>query len=136
MPNSPDRIDPNRPGLDPALAFAPPPDIRMPTKQIAAPAYTLVPADYYTQLAISIAAATVITSPQMALADFPLGGLVTIRRFGSGPVTLVPAAGVTLTTGSVVPRPIAVSADKTVSGVCLQRADLTTWFVFGEMVKA
>lgn len=134
MPNSPDRIDPNYPGLDPALAFKPPADVRLETKQVPAGPYLLVPQDYYRRLAVTVAAATVVTIPAMALADFPVGGLVAVQRFGSGPVSIVGGNGVTVRAVSGFAFPVAINGDH--GAVWLMRQDVSTWAAFGDLARA
>lgn len=134
MPSSPDRIDPNYPGLDPALAFKAPADVKLETRQVPAGPYQVVPQDYYRRLAVTAAAATVVTIPTMALADFPIGGLVTVQRFGSGAVSIVGATGVTVSAVSGFASPVAINGDQ--GAVWLMRQDVSTWAAFGDLAKA
>lgn len=134
MPSSPDRIDPNYPGLDPSLAFKAPADVKLETKQVPAGPYQIVPQDYYRRLAVTAAAATAVTVPAMALADFPVGGLVAIQRFGSGPVSIVGATGVTVRGVSGFTFPVGIAGDQ--GAVWLMRQDVSTWAAFGDLAKA
>lgn len=133
MPNS-DRNDPNNPGLDPTLAFKVDDGVPMPVKQQPSPAYSLTSIDFYRRLACTASDPTIVTIPADASLDMPLGALVTVGRYGTGSVTIVPGSGVTLTKVAGFASPVRVAEPN--GAAILQKTAANTWYAFGGIAKA
>lgn len=130
MTTIPERNDPNLPGWDPSMAFAPADQVQMPPKPQPATAYTLSGADFFRVVNNSNAAATTVTVPSDATApELPLGALIGVGQYGAGTVTIVPAAGVTL---KRVATAIPSARINGLSGVLyLQKQAANVWLVVG-----
>lgn len=133
MTHVPDRNEPNNPGLDPTLAFKADDGVPMPVKQQPSPAYSLAPTDFYKRLACTASDPTVITIPADAMLDMPLGALVTVGRYGSGSVTIVPGGGVTLSKVAGFASPVRVAEPN--GAAILQKTAANAWYVFGGITK-
>lgn len=124
MANS-DRIDPNVPGLDAALAFK---ESRLPGNLQSGTAYTAELSDLERIIRFTGSGAAVLTIPANANCPFPFGTILTVARDGSGSVTISPAAGVTIN------KPGGVS---TISAqyqtVSLRKTGTDTWFLSGSL---
>jgi len=129
-----DRIEPNNPGLDPALAFAPTDNVPMPVKAQPVAAYSLTSADNYRRVSCTNDAPTAVTVPSDATLSMPLGALLAVARDGLGSVTITAAAGVTLTKPAAFATPVTV-ADRYGAAI-LQKTAANAWYVFGGLTKA
>lgn len=105
-----ERIDPNGPGLDKALARTRDYSDLMAVNidQLLA-AYSVQATDSNKILMCKAAGATIVTIPA-GLNDFTTGAAVCIGRYGSAPVTIVPGAGVTFELPQSVAQPLTINS--------------------------